>query len=95
MDGYVDETLLKIYGFDNRNYHFFHAELVKFINGDGFFLLKEWPSHLKHMFFRRPLSDGETFQVTIFLIGIAFFIFYPFNYAIGGCPKIIIIRYIV
>jgi len=44
-------------------------DLYKLINGDVFYDLKSWPAGLKRLFWKKPTSDVETFQLMLFLYG--------------------------
>jgi len=45
------------------------TKLFKFINGDAFFPLKEWPLALRLCFCTKPPSDEDSFKMMLFLIG--------------------------
>lgn len=47
--------------------------LFSLINGELFYPLREWPSDYKLMFWKKPLTDTETFKMFLFLSG-------------NGCP---------
>ena len=44
-------------------------ELFKVINGDAFFPLKSWPRDIQLIFWRKPMTDRETFKLVLFLLG--------------------------
>ena len=44
-------------------------ELFKFINGDAFFPLSSWPRDMQLIFWKRPISDEESFKLLLFFIG--------------------------
>jgi hypothetical protein len=57
-------------------------ELLKKINGDIFYKIKVWPTWLRRIFWKKPLSDTETFKTFIFFAG-------------NGCPPNVIIKWIL
>ena len=47
--------------------------LFRLLDGELFYRMELWPAKMKMMFWKKPLSDRETFQVILFLFG-------------NGCP---------
>lgn len=56
--------------------------LLGLLDGDVFYPMKIWPRWLKLMFWKKPLSDSETFKVFLFFIG-------------NGCPPSVISKWII
>ena len=52
-------------------------DLSHTINGDAFYTLNSWPSHIKRIFWQKPITDKDTFKLFLFFTG---------N---GGSPNII------
>ena len=50
---------------------------LRTINGDAFYTLNSWPSHIKRIFWQKPITDKDTFKLFLFFTG---------N---GGSPNII------
>lgn len=48
-------------------------ELLELINGDLFYQLHQWPQNYRLLFWKKPLSDNDTFKMFLFLTG-------------NGCP---------
>lgn len=44
-------------------------ELFSLIDGDTFYPLRSWPLQHKVRFWKKPLSDQDTFQTLMFLVG--------------------------
>jgi hypothetical protein len=56
--------------------------LFKIIDGELFYSMKDWPKSTKQVFWKKPLSDKETFIVTLFLHG-------------NGCPPEILMKWVL
>ena len=57
-------------------------ELLRRINGDVFYALSKWPLWARRMFWKKPLTDADTFKLFLFLHG-------------NGCPSHTIIEWII
>ena len=57
-------------------------ELLKMLNGDVFFKIALWPRWVERAFWRKPISDSDTFKLAIFFIG-------------NGCPPWLISKWIM
>ena len=57
-------------------------ELFNAINGEIFYAIRHWPKSMERMFWKKPLSDEETFKLCLFLYG-------------NGCPPEIIVQWIL
>ena len=44
------------------------TEMFELINGDVFFPLREWPLATQLLFWEKPLTDGGSFKLMLFLI---------------------------
>ena len=44
-------------------------ELHELLDGDIFYPLEAWPTRMREMFFATPLTDMQTFQLFLFLVG--------------------------
>jgi hypothetical protein len=58
------------------------GELVNILNGDMFFDMKLWPAWTKRLFWKKPLTDEESFKLLCFFIG-------------NGCPPLVIAKWIL
>jgi hypothetical protein len=58
------------------------TSLLKAIDGELFYPLRMWPQWTRRIFWRKPITDKETFTITLFLFG-------------NGCPPQIIIKWII
>ena len=57
--------------------------LLDQISGDAFFRLNDWNNQrMKRIFFKKPMSDKEVFQVTLFLMG-------------NGCPRELLCQWVL
>ena len=57
--------------------------LLDQISGDAFFRFNDWNNQrMKRIFFKKPMSDKEVFQVTLFLMG-------------NGCPRELLYQWIL
>lgn len=56
--------------------------LFNLMNGDVFYGTKVWPLWIKKLFWKKPLSDMETFKVFLSFIG-------------NGCPPTVIVKWIL
>ena len=45
------------------------TELFTSINGDLFYSLKQWPTKMKLKFWKKPISDNDSFELFLFFIG--------------------------
>ena len=57
-------------------------ELVRLYDGDMFYKMSLWPATMLRIFWKKPISDRETFKLVLFLYN-------------NGCPKDIIIEWVV
>lgn len=44
-------------------------QLFNMVNGDVFYSLKLWPQWMKQVFWKKTLTDKDTFVLTLFLFG--------------------------
>ena len=44
-------------------------ELYQSINGDAFYELHQWPSNISLFFWKKPITDQETFKLFLFFCG--------------------------
>ena len=65
----MEEYCRKLFSLTEVGYRGERLRLLKLINGDAFFALKEWTSVTKTLFFRKPLSDVNTLVLLLFLVG--------------------------
>lgn len=57
-------------------------DLLHLIDGEVFYELKKWPKSYRRIFWKKPLSDMDTFKLYLFLHG-------------NGCPPDIMERWII
>ena len=57
-------------------------QLFEEINGDVFFPLSQWPSNMKQCFWRKPMTDQDTFRFLLFMLG-------------NGCSPFVISKWIL
>ena len=58
------------------------GELFDTINGEILYAMRHWPNSMERMFWKKPLSDEETFTLCLFLYS-------------NGCPPEIIVQWIL
>ena len=52
------------------------------LNGDVFYSIRTWPTHIQELFWKKPTGDNDSFQLMLFFTG-------------NGCPPDLIAKWIL
>ena len=57
-------------------------QLFHLLNGDVFYSIRTWPTHIQELFWKKPTGDNDSFQLMLFFTG-------------NGCPPDLIAKWIL
>ena len=74
MEKFIDEASMKSFvlfvGSCSKNQiSQKRREIFEAINGDVFYPIDSWPKQFRLLFWKKPLSDRDTFKLTMFFLG--------------------------
>ena len=62
----IDKTTNEILNMDNNQLENKRQELTNEIDGEIFFPIRMWPTHLQEDFYKKPIPDTATFKLLLF-----------------------------